>query len=298
MLGARRWIGSLVAGCVLLTAAPAAAAPALETTKQAIPKGPSRSHYEVGLAAFEAEDYAKAGAEWAATLDGIPEGPKLQTTRAQLILDIISAYTLAYEKSGEVSELETGLEHYFRYFALYEVTYGNPRIPRPVVEARYALRDRIREAKAGASSPAVTPEPEPEPEPSAAPQPSARSIAITPHGMSVSDRKPAPLIPIGAVVLGLGVGASSMIAIGSIGGRRARKAQHDDDLTEEDLDAIDQRGRTMNAVFIAGLVATPVLIGAGATLLGVGLRRKRRGVHAVVPAATRNFAGLTVRGRF
>lgn len=303
MYAARRWIGFAIASCVALTAVPASAAPELQTSQRSIPKGPSRTHYQAGHEAFESGDFAAAGAEWAATLDGIPEGPKYKATRAYLILDIMNAYTQAYEKSGEVAELEAGLEHYFRYFALYEVTYGTPRIPRPVVEARYELRDRIKDAKAEASRTQPSPGPEPvdakpevEPEPVAEPSPA--SVAMTPRGMELSDKKPAPLVPIGAVVLALGVGASSMIAVGAIGGRRAREDQHGDDLTEEDLDAIDQRGRTMNAVFIAGLVATPVMVGAGATLLGIGLHRKRRGIQAVTPTVTRNFAGLSVQGRF
>jgi len=95
------------------------------------------------------------------------------------------------------------------------------------------------------------------------------------------------------------VGASSMIVVGALGGQQAREDSKNPEYSEEHRHRIDERGRTMNAVFIAGLVATPVLVGAGAAMLGVGLhRRQRRGVTALAPSVGPNFAGLTLSGRF
>ena len=312
------WTGRLVAAAVLVCAAPAiaSAAPALNSTAKQMPKSASRD-YKTGQAAYDSGKYSEAGQSWANALDKIPEEPKHQGKRADLILDVMVAYTEAYRQSGDVAELEAGLEHYFRYFGVWKSAYGNPRIPRAVVDARYELRDLINDAKAednggaaaaaagapagpnedpagdnedpppgtdaederGSEDPGSTDSANSDAAPAGQGNSSGSEANVSVSGGSQGDRAGTPLIAAGAAVLAIGVGASSMIAVGSIEGKRAREEQHTPGLTDEQLATIDKRGKTMNSLFIAGLVVTPVLVGGGAALLGVGVSRSRKRGH-------------------
>jgi hypothetical protein len=125
-------------------------------------------------------------------------------------------------------------------------------------------------------------------------------VNVTVSGGGPKDRNGTPLIAAGAAVLALGAGASSMIAVGAIEGQRAREDQKTPGFSDEQRTRIDQRGRSMNALFIAGLVTTPVLVATGAALIGVGAKRRRdhRGVAAVTPTFGRSFVGVAIKGRF
>ncbi len=116
---------------------------------------------------------------------------------------------------------------------------------------------------------------------------------------SSTDRPSTPLLVTGAALIAVGAGAGSMIAVGAIQGGRARDDQKRPGYDDDQRDRIDSQGRTMNAVMIAGLVATPVLLGAGAALVVVGAKRRRQAKTASLsPMLGRGMAGLTIRGRF
>ncbi len=323
LIATSRVVATLLGTLVLAAAAPALAAAPLQANGASVPKGPTQDRYRKGRIAFDAGRFEEAGQAWADVLDQVPESARNRGLRSKLILDVMSAYRAAYEQSGDVAMLERGLEHYFRYFAVYKETYQSPRIPREVVVARYDLKSMIDEAKKGSPQAAgddgETGESSEngQTEESTAGEPVSEGSSTREEGgapveptrssgarMEVSgggpkDRNGTPLIAAGATVLALGVGASSMIAVGAIEGQRAREDQKMPGFTEEQRDRIDQRGRSMNGLLIAGLVTTPVLVATGAALLAVGAKRRRdRGVAAVSPTFGRSFAGVVVRGRF
>jgi hypothetical protein len=297
---------------VYTASAPVTAAPAPQSNASTMPKGATQDRYRKGRDAYDAQRYEEAGQLWATVLDQIPESPRNSGLRSKLILDIMTAYRAAYDEVGDVALLEQGLEHYFRYYALQKQTYSSPRIPREVVVARYDLKNAIDEAKKngetenGETEENTAGQPVSEgkhpAEQDGAPAEDATSgerVGVSISGGGSKDRSATPLIAAGAAVLALGVGASAMIAVGAIEGQRAREDQKTPGFSDEQRDRIDQRGRSMNALFIAGLVTTPVLIGTGAALIGVGAkRRKDRGVSAVVPTFGRSFVGVTLQGRF
>ncbi len=115
-----------------------------------------------------------------------------------------------------------------------------------------------------------------------------------------TDKAGTPLIAAGAVVAALGAGASSLIAVGAINGKRAREDQQRPGYTDEQRDRIDKQGKTANSLFIAGLVATPVLLGTGVALIVVGVKKNKRGAMqaSVAPMLERGVAGVSVSGRF
>ncbi len=116
---------------------------------------------------------------------------------------------------------------------------------------------------------------------------------------SPTDRPSTPLIAAGAALIAVGAGAGSLIAVGAIQGGRIREDQRLPGYDDEQRDRIDAQGRTMNALMIAGLVATPVFVGGGAVLVAIGAKRRRASkLASVAPVVGRGMAGLVVRGRF
>ena len=128
------------------------------------------------------------------------------------------------------------------------------------------------------------------------------SVSVSTAGASGGDRSGAgtPLIAAGAAAMAVGVGSSSLIVVGAIEGQRARTDQKLPGYTDEQRDAIDKRGRQMNALFIAGLVTAPVLVGAGAALVAVGVKKRRSAsrMASVAPMLGGSVAGVTISGRF
>lgn len=311
----RSWMAATLAAATLLSVADTANAASFAPTTRpaALPDGAVGKRYAAGVEAFEAERFEEAGQAWADVLDQIPETPRNRSVRAAVVVDAMSAYQEAYEAGGDSDHLQTALETYYRYFSVYEETYDSPNIPKEVVQARFALRGTIEQAQAAradaqaegtttsagssTSSSSATSTQDPAPAPS---DPSSGgTVAISTSRGKQVDRSGTPLIAAGAAVLAVGVGASSMVAVGAVEGQRARDDSKTPGYTDEQRDAIDRRGRTMNAVFISGLVTTPILIGTGAALLGVGVRRHRRArLTAVMPKVRGNFVGLTIKGQF
>ena len=121
-----RLLATTLGALVLATSAPALAAAPLQADTATVPKGASRDRYRRGRTAYDAGRYEEAGQEWAAVLDAVPENGKNRSLRAEIILDVMSAYRAAFDKRGDVALLEAGLDHYFRYFQVYRETYNSP----------------------------------------------------------------------------------------------------------------------------------------------------------------------------
>ncbi len=111
----------------------------------------------------------------------------------------------------------------------------------------------------------------------------------------------------GGVAAGLGLGAAVMAGVGGVRGR-SFEAKFDDPANMCVLSAQTPRcaefydaGKSSNAMTIAGAIAAPLLVGAGVTLLVVGLKRRdasRSARTALVPTFVPGFAGFTLSGRF
>lgn len=328
---ARRLATSLVVAALITTPVAASAAPGVQSKSSSMPSE-HRKDFAAGKKAFTSGDYARAGDEWAAILNGLPETTKTQGTRMRLVLDTIASYREAYQVDGDVSHLQAGMDTYYAYFTAYKGAYGTPAIPRPVVTARHELKAELDEANdkanddddaAGAAAATVAAgdsdtDPSDNPDDSSSPtaqpadDPSAptggsdaggsdagTTVAIS-TGQPTADRNGTPLIAAGAVLMAVGVGASSLIAVGAIQGKRLRNDQKQPGFDDEQRARMDKQGRTMNAVLIAGVVATPVLVGAGIALVAVGAKKRKQSAlrASVTPMFSRGVAGINVSGRF
>lgn len=295
---------------------------------------PTAKSYDDGKRAFDKQDYSTAGKTFNALLGRVPESPRNRTLRSWLILDAMTAYQAAFEVSGDVAMLRTGMDAYYAYFKSYRTAHNSSNIPEPVVEARHVLKEALAHAEGdngggggggggggtdpggggggsdpggggggGGTDPGAG---------GGGSDPGAGGgggsggggSAPPPGGprVSVSTDDPGKpgtmLIATGAVLLALGIGSTAMIGIGAIEGKRAREDQKLPGYTPEQRSNIDRRGRSMNNLLIAGAVTAPVLSIAGVALVIVGAKKKRETHLAFAPSLSPKLTGIVIRGRF
>jgi hypothetical protein len=108
----------------------------------------------------------------------------------------------------------------------------------------------------------------------------------------------------GSALLGLGVGAVALAALGAARGRRLEDRFDDPEnhcplMQPQGLCAdLYSDGKRSNGLAIAGAVTGPLLLAGGAALLVLGLRRRSATRHALAPALGPGFVGLRLGGRF
>lgn len=321
MLRLRKWIAAAVVAAALLPAGFANAAAPLRSNPNTLPKGNVRNQYEQGARAYEGADYAKAGKLWGELLGKIPETPASRTMRASLVIDAMSAYQAAYDASGDVKQLQAGMDAYYAYFKSYRDAHGSTNIPEPVVEARFVMKENLTQAQAGGTSGGGTNAGGTNGGGTNGDEPGGQNGGSTGAGgtsggagggtnaTAAGNGKPGrgdrgepspgtPLIASGAVLIALGAGASSMIAVGAVEGARARQDQKLPGYSDTQRMNIDHRGRSMNSLLIAGAVVTPVFVLTGISLIAVGAAKRHKAQLAVAPSVSPKFTGVVLRGRF
>lgn len=285
---------------VVPTAAAAApgAAPAATPAPDADPLADAQRLYDRGKAKFETADYADAIELWTEAYAIVPETSDGAQTKVLLLYNIATAREKQFDVSRDPAELRQAailLESFERSIpTLYGGEGPEAEAERTKVRAKRAeLEARLREHEAAQAAAddeddEATPPP---PEPTAPPDDDGAPQGRGARGLVIG----------GAVAAGLGVGGLGLMAAGLGMGARANDIS---DLAPDDVDgrrARFDRGRTGNALAIAGGVAGGVLLVTGAVLLGLGLRRARAGRAsdvALVPAPARDGAALVLQGRF
>jgi hypothetical protein len=272
----------------------AAAAPTATPAAQADPLADAQQLYERGRVKFETADYAAAILLWTEAYASLPETAESSQIKALLIYNIATAREKQYDVSRDPTELRQAailLQSFERSIpALYgegaeaEAEHAKVKARLDTVQQRLAEHEA---AQAQGRDPADEGEP-------VEPQPSL--------GATTTD-EPQPsggrgLVIGGAVAASLGVGGLGLMAAGLGMGARANDLSG---LAPDDIDgrrAQFDRGRTGNALAIAGGVAGGALLVTGAVLLGLGLTRRRAGTVALAPAPTRGGTALVLQGRF
>lgn len=315
----QRWIAAAVIAAALVPSGFANAAAPLRSNPSTLPKGDVRNKYEQGARAYEGADYAKAAKLWAELLGKLPETPSSRTMRASLVIDTMSAYQAAYEANRDIALLKAGMDAYYGYFKAYRDAHGSTNIPEPVVEARFVMKEALEHAEAGGNEPSNgntgtgstsgggnangngtdgTSAGGTNGNGSAGGKSAANGKPKRGRGDRSESDSATPLIASGAVLLALGAGASSMIAVGAVEGSRARQDQKLPGYSESQRMNIDQRGRSMNSLLIAGAVVTPVLVLSGISLIAAGAVKRHKAHIALAPSVSRRFTGIVLRGRF
>ncbi len=257
--------------------------------------------------------YAEAANTYARILEVLPENRVNLEERDNSLLITLEVYREAYrqlrapgdkEATRSAAKLLCAAEgHYATYLATYREVYGGAMNPsKAALESSDELQKLLREAEdelgappCGPPPPEVIPVPEaPPPLPPPGPEPPRG-----PSGMG--------LIVAGALTITAGLGATSMIIIGGINRGKANDVldrKDAEDATEAEMMMLesekevarDNRSRA-NGLIIGGSIATTVLLAGGATMLGIGIRRRLR-YMAFAPNMGRGYVGLSLQGRF
>jgi tetratricopeptide (TPR) repeat protein len=278
-------------------AAPGAApttTPAATPTSEPDPLADAQRLYDRGKAKFETADYADAIELWTEAYAIVPETSEGAQIKVLLLYNIATAREKQFDVSRDPAELRQAMILLESFDRSISTLYGegpDAEAERTKVESKLAeLEARLREHEArvaAAEGDEDTTPPPPEP--------------TTPPDDREQGRGARGLVIGGAVATGLGVGGLGLMAAGLGMGARANDIS---DLAPDDVDgrrARFDRGRTGNALAIAGGVAGGVLLLTGAVLLGLGLKRARAGRAsdvALVPAPHRDGAALVLQGRF
>jgi len=246
------------------------------------PTAIAEQYQQRGGELYDRAEYLAAARTWARILETLSENEVNRAERDNALLITLDAYMRPYERyhfgsrTGEpppevVEGLEEGVRVYERYLAAYRRAYGETAQISPSAQevARQLLSfwEEVRgsEGSESAERPGVDP----------------RDGWVIDGCDRRTDRcyqRGVPLIVVGSVSLGLGLGATSMIVVG---GLRAR----------------DNNDATAKGLIIGGSVATVALLTAGGVMLGVGIRRRGRRI-AVSPMLGPGLTGLSMVGRF
>ena len=248
--------------------------------------------------------YADAARTYARILEVLPENKINREERDNTLLLALAVYRDAYKQQripGDKDAIRKSAQllctaevHYQKYLDTYHDEYGGAADPSKAARESYGeLKALMSEAEGEIGSPPCGPAPAevkpPEPEPS-------DEIDLTgvdpPRGPSGIG-----LIVGGAVTMGAGLGAISMIVIGGGNRRKAVKIRDDEMSTPAEISNAKDNIKRANGLLIAGSVTTAVLLAGGAAMLGIGIKRRLR-YMAFSPSLDRGYVGLSLQGRF
>lgn len=277
------------------------AAPDLVVSAKDTPPA-QRTAYARGRQAAQRDDAEGAIEAWAGVLDATPESVKSRRFRMSLILDTIHVALDAHQRQPNRAVLERALDIYYAYFSAHEAQYGNPNIPGPVVDARHELKAALDAAETLPPAP-VPPTEDPTPTPTSQPTDGSAApvrLSTSDHGRVAKGDGTGLLIG-GGVIMAVGAGLTSLIAVGAINGKQTREDLEDPGYSDAQRDRIDAEGKKANTMLIAGLVSAPIVLATGAVLVGVGAKRRldaRQSYASVTPSVSPRFAGVQIHGRF
>jgi TolA-binding protein len=280
---ARRTRIALALALVELTATRPAAAAATHLAGEPAPEtAKAQELYQRGRARFETSDYKGAIEFWTdayAALGSEGADAQVQSIRSALVYNISTAQGKWHELDGDVTHLRQARQLLVTYAQMMEQLGEDPS-GKELTETRA----RIAELEARIDAEATK-------APPASPGPANRPA--TPGGDS-KHGKALPLLVSGGVLAGLGLGGVATMAAGMALGNKAEADYRDDPAGRF---AAEDRGRTANALAIAGGVAGGVLLVTGAVLLAIGAKRRGKKV-AAAPTWIPSGAGMTFSGRF
>lgn len=257
----------------------------------------ARALTEQGQASFDAGDYEGAAAAWSKILDTLPENELNREERENALLISLEAYKHAFRRrtaeKGSAGKAETellrqGLRLCDEYTKEVVRVHGGSVSP-AVVESRVQVEEML--AQSGGSSDAVV------------------TPILPPPGTGGEDPfvrtgiQPGPsgngLIAAGSATIVVGL---AMIPLVVIGASRSKQADQDlqvaeDEGNEQGISDAQDRKSSANAMIISGSILLGVLTAGGATMLGIGIRRRIR-YTAFSPVVGPRFVGLSLQGRF
>lgn len=245
---------------------------------------------------FASGDLPGAANTYGRILEILTENRVNREERDNTLLVALEVYREAFrqadaggeELTSSIELLRTGVRLYDAYEAEYQRVYGGGADPS--LEARES-GDEIKKMLAEAEAKLGPPEPPPKPKvdpPKKQPVLTPITVPIGPSGVG--------LIVAGSITMAAGLGTIAMIIVGSKQTRDANN-EREDAMTQAEADEADRKGRRGDALIISGSVLTGVLLAGGATMLGIGISRRRR-YMAFSPQIGPRYVGAGFRARF
>lgn len=256
----------------------------------------ARTLTEQGQASFDAGDYRAAAASWQRILEVLPEDTPNRDKRENALLIALEAYKFEFRQAQaekgtasaeDVTRLRAALTLCREYAAELTRVYGaQGTVDGAVFESRAEIEQMLAEAGAPPPGPVIDPGP-------TGPQLERTVVQRGPTGIG--------LIVGGSITTAAGLGMLPLIIIGARDLKRANAdieaAEGMDPPNEAALAAAEDDKRTANAMLISGSVLAGVLVAGGATMLGIGIRRRVR-YMAFAPSIGPAYVGIGVGGRF
>ncbi len=290
--------------CVAAALAVATPAPQVLAASAALTTAPSSSDeqikraeelYAQGTAKFETADYKAAIELWSKAYEAVPADPAFGEIKALLLYNIATAREKAFEVYGELAELKQA-EILLSNFEKSVPTIYEDETEREAELAKVRERKaKIAEKIAEASEPEEIPE---EPPPEGPPPEELPPEEPPPPDEPEPDPTAKLFVGLGAGLIVVGAGGLGLMAGGMAIGSQANDISELAPTQLQEREDQFAKGRTGNALAIAGGVVGGVFLATGVALLVVGKRRQSRKQTALTPALGPGFAGLQLRGRF
>jgi hypothetical protein len=244
--------------------------------------------FQAGQAQFDAGEFLAAARTWKGAAGKLPRTADQKANRAALHDYMADAYEKAAAMSDDPAVAREGLAALDEYVEQFTAAYPGEEVSPQLASIRGSLRGRV-EAIDAAEAPREPATADPE-----TPTPPPRATDNTRRGLTIG----------GGVALAGGAAMLGMFAVGY-----ARTSKYEAEIENPALDCrsddltglcatFDAKGRSANAMAVAGLVLAPVLVGTGVALLVVAARRKQQGPVALAPEVGRGFVGLRGSLRF
>lgn len=261
------------------------------------PLAEARDLYEAGQNCFDLADYPCAIDKWTSAYSKTPNEPEHVQIRVALLNNLATAREKTYDLTGEVIHLKQARELLTRFkdniggleMSPEEQTDQVARIDERLDAIEQELLAQEAETETEAEPTDRVPE---GPVTEGPPEDVIEGPAPDPHAGR-------PLIITGGIMLGLGAVAGgfsfAFMAVGT------ELNDLDGTFSVEQRETREAQGEQANNVAIITGVGGILLVGAGATLLGIGLKKNKQGARsnvAVLPYASTEGSGVSITGRF
>jgi hypothetical protein len=296
--------------------------------------------YNEGSDRNAAKNYSGAAESWTELLVLLPEQSANQSTRENVLLNVLDAYMNAYngmrksDNTKDIQHLRNAQRVLEQYLGAFQSAYGRGKgVSSAVQQKANELDELMKKAEEESRTPAPAVDGPKKPaggdddddDDNPPPPP---PIQLPPENNGIG------LIAGGSVMIGAGIGSLALIIVGGINGPKYEK-EFESSNTElgricgdmdpmvcfendaiptsdrqqvpglvHDRDDAEKKGKQANALTIAGAVIAPLLLGGGAAMLAIGIKRNREAKSAARPSATfqpavgPRFTGFVLQGRF
>lgn len=276
--------------------------------------------YNEGADRNSAKNYSGAAESWTELLVLLPEQSANQSTRENVLLNVLDAYMNAYsgmrkpDNTKDITYLRNAQRVLAQYLGAFQSAYGRGKgVSAQVQQKANELDELVKKAEEEARGSGTTTTP-PEDDDGKGKDggtkddpPPPPPIQLPPENNGIG------LIAGGAVLVGVGLGSLALVIVGGVNGPKWEKefetkdaaignicGSMDEDACAmngsipdseqvpglvEDRDYAAKKGKQANSLTIAGAVIAPIFVAGGAVMLAFGIKRNREAKAAARPSA-------------